>query len=64
MRISETKQTALYMAIHEQIMGLRVEIKVAASAGRNISAEGLDALLYGLTEAIWCRQKDILKIGS
>lgn len=64
MRISENKKSKLYAAIHDQIMELRIEIKMAVNGGtaKQISADGLDTLLCGLTDAIWSRQKDVLNI--
>jgi len=52
----------LLSAIHNTIMELRVEIKMVFNENRGISAEGVDELLYGLTETIWHIQKDVLNI--
>jgi len=62
MRISEDRRQKLYDAIHSQIMELRVEIKMAVNENKPISAEGLDHLLFCLTDTIWNRQKFILNI--
>jgi len=63
MKISENRKQELYNAIQGSIMELRIEIKMAVSSGKSISAEGLDELLYGLTETIWYQQKQILNIS-
>jgi len=60
--ISEKSKQLLYHAIHEPIMELRLEIKMAVNSGDDISAEGLDSLLRGLIDTIWSQQKHILKI--
>jgi len=60
MRMGEAKRQKMYDAIHRSVMELRVEIRMAVSRGEQISAEGLDELLYGLTDTIWSTQKNIL----
>ena len=63
MKISEKKRQDLYEAIHNPIMELRVEIKMAVASHNKISAEGLDELLSGITDTVWSRQASILNIG-
>jgi len=62
MKISEKKRQDLYEAIHNPIMELRFEIKMAVASHNKISAEGLDELLSGITDTVWSRQASILNI--
>lgn len=62
MKISEKKKSALYKAIYEPIMELRVEIGMAVKDGKPISTEGLDELLYRIPEQVWNDQKRVLNI--
>ena len=58
------KKEALYAAIYEQVMELRIEIAGLKRDGKPICHDGLDSLLHDLVDTIWDRQKGILNLNQ
>lgn len=56
MQISENKKQQLYGAIHEQVMTLRVKLRM-----NQVSADQIDFELAQLINKIWDDQKMIFK---
>lgn len=57
MNLSDKNRQALYDAIHSQVMKLRVRLEM-----NRPDPETLDQMLRELSEGIWERQREVLKI--
>ena len=57
MNMSVKKRQRLYEAIHSQVMKLRVRLEM-----NRPDPETLDQMLRELSEGIWERQREVLKI--
>ena len=60
MRISDKKQTALYSAIHDEFMNLRIDLKRKPLHEQ----EDLDSSLYYLMNRIWSQIESVLKLDK
>lgn len=60
MIISEKKRQDLYGTIHEEIMKLRINIRLIASK-RELNLDALDDNLADCVERIWKEQKKVLR---
>lgn len=62
MNISQKKKTALYNALDDPIMNLRLEINRNQRQGNPITVINLDEKLYKIVFEIWGKQKTVLGI--
>lgn len=62
MNISGNKRDALYDAIHDPIMDIRVKVGIARKDGKLLTIEEIDELLFSLPTEVWERQKEVLSI--